>query len=103
MRNRTSIAAWRSLVAAGVVCTCYVVFWSARQVQMDLLLAACTCAAIVPAAAMIERRLAPVAGWTAIGIASGLGFLAKGPLGVICPALAIVPFVALSNATSAGL
>jgi 4-amino-4-deoxy-L-arabinose transferase-like glycosyltransferase len=87
----------RARLAGLLLATTFVVFWSARQVQMDLLLAACTLAAVLGATRAIDRLWAPAAGWGLAGVAAGLGFLAKGPVGLICPALVVVPCVAVTG------
>jgi 4-amino-4-deoxy-L-arabinose transferase-like glycosyltransferase len=52
---------------------------------------------VVGATRAIDRLWAPTAGWALAGIAAGLGFLAKGPVGVICPALVVVPYAAVTG------
>lgn len=87
----------RARLAGLILATTFIVFWSARQVQMDLLLAACTLAVVFGATRAIDRFWAPVAGWGLAGVAAGLGFLAKGPVGLVCPALVVVPYVAVTG------
>jgi 4-amino-4-deoxy-L-arabinose transferase-like glycosyltransferase len=87
---------WARL-AGLILATTFIVFWSARQVQMDLLLAACTLAAVLGATRAIDRLWAPTAAWGLAGVAAGLGFLAKGPVGLVCPALVVVPYVAVTR------
>jgi len=84
----------RGWTAAAIVATSYVVFWSARQVQMDLLLAATCLATIVPILRVLDHGASPWCGWSLAGAAAGLGVLAKGPVGLICPGLVIVGYVA---------
>jgi 4-amino-4-deoxy-L-arabinose transferase-like glycosyltransferase len=87
----------RAVLAGLLLGTTFVVFWSARQVQMDLLLATCALAAVLGATRAIDRLWIPATGWGVAGVAAGLGFLAKGPVGLICPALVVVPYVAVTG------
>jgi 4-amino-4-deoxy-L-arabinose transferase-like glycosyltransferase len=84
----------RAGIAGALFATTYVVFWSARQVQMDLLLAACTLGAVLAATRVLDHRLAARTGWTLVGLATGLGLLAKGPVGLICPAIVLSLYAA---------
>jgi len=75
---------------AGLACsTIFVVFWSARSIQMDLLLGACTLAAVLAATRVLDHGWNPRIGWPLVGAAVGLGFLAKGPVGIICPGIVL--------------
>jgi 4-amino-4-deoxy-L-arabinose transferase-like glycosyltransferase len=85
--------AGRARLAAALAGTTHLVFWSARQVQMDLLLCACTLAAVLVASRVLDHGLRPAGGFALAGIAAGLGCLAKGPLGLVCPALVLVPYL----------
>jgi 4-amino-4-deoxy-L-arabinose transferase-like glycosyltransferase len=82
----------RAVLAGLFLATTFVVFWSARQVQMDLLLTACTLAAVLGATRALDRPGAGSAGWLLAGTAAGLGFLAKGPVGLLCPGLVVVGY-----------
>lgn len=84
----------RARVAAILVATTFVVFWSARQVQMDLLVSTSTLGAIVAVAGTIDGRIAPGRGWAVAGLAIGLGILAKGPVGVVVPGLVLGSWLA---------
>lgn len=79
----------RGALAALLTATTFGVFWNARFVQMDILVAATTLGTIVPGVAVLDGRLSGAAGWSLAGIAAGLGFLAKGPVGWVCPGIAI--------------
>lgn len=83
----------RARIAAALLSTTYIVFWSSRSVQMDLMLACCTLGAILAVTRVIDHGLAPWRGWTLGGIASGLGFLAKGPVGLICPGMVLAAYI----------
>jgi 4-amino-4-deoxy-L-arabinose transferase-like glycosyltransferase len=87
----------RARIAGLLLATTFIVFWSARQVQMDLLLAACALAAVLGATRAIDRLWSPAAGWGLAGVTAGLGCLAKGPVGLICPALVVVSYVAATG------
>jgi 4-amino-4-deoxy-L-arabinose transferase-like glycosyltransferase len=78
----------RAAIAATLFATTFSVAWAARTIQMDLLLCATTLAALHAALDMPERAprwLAPALA----GASAGLGALAKGPVGVVCPALVL--------------
>jgi 4-amino-4-deoxy-L-arabinose transferase-like glycosyltransferase len=81
---------WRAGIAAALFGTTYIVFWSARSVQMDLLLAACTLGAVLAATRVLDHGVTPWRGWPLAGLAIGLGCLAKGPVGLICPAIVLL-------------
>jgi 4-amino-4-deoxy-L-arabinose transferase-like glycosyltransferase len=82
----------RARLAAALAATTFVVFWSARQVQMDLLLAACVLATVVPLLRVVDHGLAPAPGAVLAGLAAGLGVLAKGPVGLVCPGLILLAY-----------
>ena len=77
----------RAWIAAALSATTFSVVWSARSIQMDLLLAATTIGALSAALGRIGRRawVAPLVA----GACVGLGALAKGPVGIVCPALVL--------------
>ena len=78
---------------AGLLCaTTFLVFWTARQVQMDLLLTVCALASVVGATRAIDGLWRAGIGWTVAGASAGLGFLAKGPVGVIVPGLVVATY-----------
>ncbi|MBN2368925.1 MAG: glycosyltransferase family 39 protein [Vicinamibacteria bacterium] len=83
----------RSALAGGVVLATTLPFLSfGRIVMSDMPMTLCTTAA----AALIIRALhapAPAIIYPTIGAVLGFGFLAKGPIALILPCLAILPFV----------
>jgi 4-amino-4-deoxy-L-arabinose transferase-like glycosyltransferase len=79
----------RAQLAALAFSTIFVIFWSARSIQMDLLLGACTLGAILAATRVLDHGLRPSLGWPLVGAAVGLGFLTKGPVGIICPGIVV--------------
>jgi 4-amino-4-deoxy-L-arabinose transferase-like glycosyltransferase len=83
----------RARLAAALFATTYVIFWESRAVQMDILLTVTSLGAILAVARMAQRGFSPWLGWPLAGFAAGLGFLAKGPLGLICPAIAVLPWI----------
>jgi 4-amino-4-deoxy-L-arabinose transferase-like glycosyltransferase len=85
----------RARLAALAFATTEIVFWSARSVQMDLLLAVTTLAAVLAVSRVIDHGASPVRGAGLAGLAAGLGVLAKGPLGVVCPVLALAAYCAV--------
>lgn len=83
---RSSVGASRARVASLVFATLYSVFWSARMVQLDLLLTffvLATIAALYRSGGILTDRSS--AWWIAGGFV-GLGVLAKGPLALLLPA-----------------
>ena len=79
----------RARLAGVILLTSYLVFWSARSVQMDGLLAASVLGAITCAARAPDARR-PLLLWALAGAAAGLGVLAKGPAGIVLPALILL-------------
>jgi len=91
----------RARIAGLVLGSTFIVFWSARQVQMDLLLTTCVLAAVLFASRVMDHGLNPSVGWSCAGAAVGAGFLAKGPVGLICPALVVLATVIATRRLSA--
>ncbi|HEX4824967.1 MAG TPA: glycosyltransferase family 39 protein [Candidatus Polarisedimenticolaceae bacterium] len=87
----------RALAAATFTLTTYQVWWVSTTLQMDVLVAAATIGVIVPLTRVLDFGLAPWKGWSLAGLAAGLGFLAKGPVAWICPALVIGTYAAFSS------
>jgi 4-amino-4-deoxy-L-arabinose transferase-like glycosyltransferase len=94
---RPRAGARRARVAALLFATIYIVFWSARSAQMDLLLCATTLGAVWAASRVLDGDLGQRRGWAWAGAAAGLGFLAKGPVGLICPALVVLLYAVASR------
>jgi len=69
-------------LAAAVVATCFGCFFMARLALPDLPLAFLITVAIWTA---LENR------WLLAGAAAGLGFVAKGPLAIVIPAIVLIP------------
>lgn len=72
-------SAW---LAGAIAATCYGYFAMARAALPDLPLAFCITLCIWAA---LERR------WALCGLGAGLGFLLKGPVGVVVPVIVLVP------------
>ncbi|HKQ60430.1 MAG TPA: glycosyltransferase family 39 protein [Candidatus Polarisedimenticolaceae bacterium] len=87
----------RGTTAAALYATTYIVYWSARQVQMDLLLSVATLGAVLEGVRALEAPPPAWRSWALCGAAAGVGILAKGPLGLIAPALALVPWAFLER------
>ena len=94
---RPRAGARRARVAALLGATIYIVFWSARSAQMDLLLCATTLGAVWAASRVLDGDLERRRGWAWAGAAAGFGFLAKGPVGLICPALVVLLYAVASR------
>ena len=87
----------RARLAAALLATTYLVFWSARSVQMDLLLSACALFAVFCGTRVLDRRMEARIGWPLFGVGVGLGLLAKGPVGLICPGLVVALYAATTG------
>ena len=87
----------RARISAFLFATFYIVFWSARSVQMDLLVTVTTLGAVVAATRVLDHGADPLRGWSIAGLAAGLGVLAKGPVGVICPGLIVFGYLLASR------
>ena len=82
-------AAW---MAGAVVATCYGCFTIARAALPDLPLALFVTAAIWASMRALDATERSPAPWAALaGLATGLGFLDKGPLAVVIPAIVLAP------------
>jgi 4-amino-4-deoxy-L-arabinose transferase-like glycosyltransferase len=86
----------RAGLAVAIFATTFSVAWGARTIEMDLLLCASTLgvlhAALAPPA-WGPRWLAPVLA----GASAGLGTLAKGPIGIVGPALVLLADAAVGG------
>jgi 4-amino-4-deoxy-L-arabinose transferase-like glycosyltransferase len=82
----------RARYSAIVLATTYIVFWSARSIQMDLLVAACVLGCVTAVVYVLDHGLRPGVGWALAGLALGLGFLSKGPVAVVCVGLVLAPY-----------
>ncbi len=79
----------RALITGLLLASMYSVFWCARSVQMDILVLASTVGTLLPLSRMADHGMSQYRGWLWAGLAAGLGFLAKGPVALILPALVI--------------
>jgi hypothetical protein len=83
------LAAW---LAGAMAATCYGYFAMARAALPDLPLAFFMTATIWAALRATDPAERLPTSWAAIaGLAGGLGFLTKGPLGVVIPAIVVIP------------
>lgn len=84
-----SAGAW---LAGAIAATCYGYFAMARAALPDLPLAFFITATIGSTLRAVEPVEQLPSSWAAIaGLAAGLGFLTKGPLGVVIPAIVVIP------------
>jgi 4-amino-4-deoxy-L-arabinose transferase-like glycosyltransferase len=82
-------AAW---IAGAIAATCFGYFMMARAALPDLPLAFFIAASIWSAMCAISADEKTPAAWAAVaGLAAGLGFLTKGPLALVVPAIVLVP------------
>jgi 4-amino-4-deoxy-L-arabinose transferase-like glycosyltransferase len=84
------------LHAGFAVGTCLLAFAYGRAASMDMLLAAC----VTAATGLVALRVLGIAGRAALpaaGVFVGLALLAKGPLGLLLPALAVGGFLLLAR------
>ncbi len=83
------LGAW---IAGAIVATCYGYFAMARAALPDLPLAFFITGTIWAALRATDGAEKLPTSWAAIGgLAAGLGFLTKGPLGVVIPAIVLIP------------
>lgn len=87
----------RALYAALACVTTFQIWWVSRTIQMDVLVAAVTLWVILAVTRVLDHGLAAWKGWVLAGAVAGLGFLAKGPVTWICPALALVAYAAATR------
>ena len=79
-------------IAGAIAATCYGYFAMARFALPDLPLALFITATIWCAMRAADPREKVPASWAALaGLAAGLGFLTKGPLAIVLPAIVLVP------------
>ena len=77
-------------IASGVACaTLFGVFWNARAVQMDILVTATTLGCVLAITRALDGFWPARRGWLIGGALAGVGFLAKGPVAWIGPALVV--------------
>ncbi len=82
-------AAW---IAGAIVATCYGYFAMARSALPDLPLAFFVTGTIwVALRGADPRESVPARWWALAGLAAGLGFLTKGPIALVVPAIVLVP------------
>jgi 4-amino-4-deoxy-L-arabinose transferase-like glycosyltransferase len=86
-----------ALLSAVLCATTFDVWWNARFVQMDILVAVTTLWTLLPLTRILDHRMPRARGWLAAGAVAGVGFLAKGPVTWICPGVAIVAYAATTR------
>ena len=87
----------RSIWAAALFACTFAVFWSARTIQMDILVLGGTLAVLVPLSRVADHGMAPLRGWLLAGAAAGLGFMGKGPVAWVLPALVFCTYAVLTG------
>ncbi len=90
---------WRARIAAALYMTTFGIFWNARAIQMDLLVSVTTLAVVSAVTGVWDRKTPALRGWVLAGTTAGIGFLAKGPVAWICPAVVLVAYLALTRRT----
>lgn len=91
-------------IAGAIAATCYGYFAMARFALPDLPLALFITATIWAAMRATDRAETIPASWAALaGLSAGLGFLTKGPLAVVIPAIVLVPIWWREKRSAAGL
>jgi 4-amino-4-deoxy-L-arabinose transferase-like glycosyltransferase len=91
----------RAWLAATLFATTYGVYWNARAVQMDIFVAVSTLAVVLAVTRVTDQGAPPLRGFMLAGLAAGLGFLAKGPVAWLCPALVLIPYLVATRRSSA--
>ncbi|MBZ5637493.1 MAG: glycosyltransferase family 39 protein [Acidobacteriia bacterium] len=87
----------RARLAAVLFGTTYGVYWNSRAVQMDIFVAVSTLAVVLAVVRVADHGAAPLPGFALAGLAAGLGFLAKGPVAWLGPALVLLPYLAATR------
>ena len=88
----------QALLATFLLATQYQVFWASRSVQMDILVLASTLGMLLPLSRMLDHGLAPGKAWPVVGVAAGVGLLAKGPVTLIVPGITYLAWCAIRRA-----
>ncbi|MDX1385014.1 MAG: glycosyltransferase family 39 protein [Thermoanaerobaculia bacterium] len=73
--------------------TQYGYWFAARQVQMDVLLSVLVLATLLPLLRLLDHGARPAGAFAVAGLAAGGGFLAKGPLALLLPALVLTAYL----------
>jgi len=87
----------RALASAFVGATVYGVWWNARFIQMDIFVAATTLGVIAAVSRAVDHGASRARSWALAGAFAGIGFLAKGPVAWICPALVLGTYLAATK------
>jgi len=77
----------RALTAAGLFATTFGVFWAARTIQMDILVMVSTLGVVLPLSRVADHGMSRWKGWILAGVAAGIGFMGKGPVAWVLPAV----------------
>jgi 4-amino-4-deoxy-L-arabinose transferase-like glycosyltransferase len=85
----------RARLAAMLLATQYIVWWTARSVQMDVLVMVSSLGVLLPLSRMLDFEMDQTKAWALAGVAAGLGFAAKGPVTWIVPGIAFFTYVAI--------
>jgi 4-amino-4-deoxy-L-arabinose transferase-like glycosyltransferase len=88
--------------ATSIVCaTLFCVFWNSRFVQMDIFVTAATLWVVIAITRVVDHGAPALRGFMLAGAVAALGFIAKGPVAWICPALALVSYLAATRRLTA--
>lgn len=87
----------RSIWAAALFACTFAVFWGARTIQMDILVLGGTLAVLVPLSRVADHGMPPLKGWLLAGAAAGLGFMGKGPVAWVLPALVFCTYALMTG------
>jgi 4-amino-4-deoxy-L-arabinose transferase len=87
----------RSIWAGALFACTFAVFWGARPIQMDILVLGGTLAVLVPLSRVADHGMPPMKGWLLAGAAAGLGFMGKGPVAWVLPALVFCSYAVLTG------
>jgi 4-amino-4-deoxy-L-arabinose transferase-like glycosyltransferase len=91
----------RALATSIVCATLFGVFWNARFVQMDIFVTATTLGVVIAITRVIDHGTPALPGFMLAGVVAAAGFIAKGPVAWICPALALVSYLAVTRRLTA--
>lgn len=87
----------RAGLTVALFATLFQVFWAARAVQMDVLVLASTLGILVPLTRLLDFGARPLPAFAWAGLAAGLGFLAKGPVTLVVPGIALLGYAAATR------
>jgi len=87
----------RARLAVALFVTIFSVFMASRTIQMDILVTTTSLGVALAVTRVLDHGLSPYRGWALAGLAAGFGFLAKGPVGWICPGIPLLLYIVFTR------